>query len=323
MKLSKLQILTLLALSLTSFSASADSLKDTLENTVVGYVTDSVESLIGQPWDAVVNSGKHAFISTIPWIVNKSTIQLQASFNDGTDYQNLGSWNGDLSVNKLFGATDCGDSIFTDTSKVNSVMVGWRNLAAPNTNYIELSGFINRKPNDLFKDGLYYQFSALSIVPRNQAVSVSIQKTGDFYLFSAGLDRNLIMHNRCNSDQFKTARKISSWFGGQQSAPQRMKIQEQRVSFPTVSNVFPKTLRIADGDDAHQSCPSRDGMDPLTYLKNHPSGIYGQYQANCPGTLLVTPLENGDCTHVIHSSGVTYNNEGAAGYEYSIECKNP
>jgi hypothetical protein len=244
---------------------------------------------------------KHVCVGIINTPVVAKFVSGKFSFNDGTDYQNY--WDAPYEqVNKLFGSTDCGEVL---ESRENSAMVGFRHLA--NTNNIELVGYVHKEDAD--RNGYNFRHAHLMVVPRMQATDIKIEARNGFYKFSAGSSNDLIMKRFCDTKRLN-GRKISTWFGGQKTAPVNLRIGHGQAG--NMENNFPKSLRISDQDDL---CKSSE--DPLNYLKNHSSGIWKDYETSCQGTLQVNFI--GCNRQMGRSVGQSENSEGA--FQYEVDCR--
>jgi hypothetical protein len=242
---------------------------------------------------------KHICMGIVDTPVVAKSVSGKFSFNEGTDYQNY--WDSPYGqVNKLFGATDCGEIIQT---RENSAMVGFRHL--PNTNSIELVGYVHKEDAD--RNGYNFRHAHLTVVPRMKEIDLKIEAVSGYYKFSAGSSHDLIMKRFCDTKRLN-GRKISTWFGGQKPAPVDLKIGHG--SLKSMNSTFPKNLRISDQDNL---CKSTE--DSLSYLINHQSGIYNEYKASCSGTLKVNFL---GCNRNFDNGNVSENSEGA--FVYTVDC---
>ena len=241
-------------------------------------------------------------ISDYPW--THSYITGEFTFKDGSDYQNQWSDAPYDQVNKLFGATDCGELI---PSRENSAMTGFRHIAG--TDLVELVGYVHRE--DAFRNGYNFRHANFAVVPRYQAVKVKINVIGNYYRFSADGNSEALLRRFCGDSTFR-GRKIGTWFGGQRTAPVTLHIDHKKDV--SLSSAFPKNLNLMDDDGL---CSK--GLDPVNYLKNHPSNLYQQYQAECSGTLQVQSL---GCDSNIDSPlyrGTSGNSD--PGFRYRITCQ--
>ena len=230
-----------------------------------------------------------------------TSIQYQIRFAAGTDYQK--SWQTpNLQVNKLFGATDCqqyGDS------RHDSAMIGFRQI--PGTDTIELLSY-SHKDNRVGIDGLNYRFAHITTVNRYVKLHVGVSVLNQYYRYQVNGNNEVVMDRKCGDSTFN-GRVISTWFGGQASAPNDMTIDIDNLT--KMESTFPKNLSISDRDGSCESV-----ADPVQMLKNHPSGILGQYTVGadaCTGSLDIQYL------------GCAYSDNATATrpiFKYRIKCLN-
>ncbi len=242
-------------------------------------------------------NGQHACVGFADLPFFDSEIRYQFSFDDGTDYQTKFS-PPNTQVNKLFGSTDCGTIAPATT---DAAMIGFRHLAG--TNQIELLGYAHNERN--MANGLDFRYSHLLTVPRYQTVNLGIRVLNGYYSFRANSNDEVIMERFCSQGIFD-GRIIDTWFGGAAPAPQDMEMKINDISKMPAG--IPQNLSIADHDG---TCG--DIADPIANLKNHPSGIYAQYQGQCSKTLKVV---YGRCSY---SENPTTTQRTV--YQYTVQCQ--
>jgi len=240
-------------------------------------------------------------IEDVPY--SHSAIQGKFTFKEGTNYQEYWS-QPNSQVNKLFGATDCGNYI---PSRENSAMVGFRHL--PGTDLIELLGYVHRE--DAYRNGVNFRHANIAVIPRNQAVDLKISVTNSWYRFSANGNRETLMKRHCSDSTFK-GRKIGTWFGGQLKAPVKVQIGHKKIV--GVVSQFPKHLNLMDEDKLCQK-----GLDPIDYLVKHESGIYTAFKNECAGKLEVQALGCDANIETDRYSGTSDNSD--AGFRYLVTCQ--
>ncbi len=282
-----------------------------LRVTVLFLVLVSLQSCkkdawFGQGFDTMVircRKGAHPCSGIANVLFSGKKVARAFEFQEGTLYQE--AWGDSYSqVNKLFGATDCGDVL---DPRNNSAMVGFRHLAG--TDQIEILGYVHRE--DAYRNGYNFRHTNLWVVPRGTRVALEISTAGPYYRFTANGDTDLLMKRFCNRPNFQ-GRMIGTWFGGQRPAPQAMRIQHEPGV--TIESVFPKTLRIMDQDNL---CSK--GLDPLEYLVQHESGIYSAYESECgAGNLEVQYL--GCDAKMNGTPGAETSVDSERGFRYRISC---
>ncbi len=267
------------------------------------------ESWIVQTIDGNITCfrNKHTCLGIANTPYFKPDISGEFTFKSGTDYQNAWS-QPDTQVNKLFGATDCGDYI---PSRENSAMVGFRHIQ--NTDTIELLGYAHRE--DAFRNGYNFRHASLAVVPRFQAVKAKISVMGSYYRFQTDGASDLIMKRYCGDSKFN-GRKIAAWFGGQKPAPQDLHIDHSTGA--SIGVQFPRNLQIMDQDGL---CSKR--IDPIAYLKDHDSGIYSVLNSECGQGHLLVKVLGCDGRRVASDPNAPQENSAASdpGFRYWIECQ--
>jgi hypothetical protein len=156
-----------------------------------------------------VKAGKHDFTpSPLPFPASAKTLQGSAKFMPSCWYDNLGEDNADW--NKLAGVYRWSDF----KKNENAFMLAWR----PDTkikDLFELCLYENIQGRNVPKESAIYK------VKSGQVFNFMLAEMNGRYLLYVD---NILLGTQANDLRYRTVGKISTWFGGNRTAPHDMHI---------------------------------------------------------------------------------------------------
>lgn len=176
--------------------------------------------------DFTIGKGDHYSTPLMKKMFRKSKMEFKATFNNTAIYD-LNNTEDQQDTNKLFGFSDCGGSHME-----NSARFGWRWW----NNRLEIMAFTHK--NGQF----YYKYMASADLNRSYKYSIEISQNKYIFNFN---DTQVEMDRGCTDESAK-GYLLQPYFGGNQSAPERVTIKidfnDQYASF-SFGPVYPNPSR--------------------------------------------------------------------------------